>query len=137
MVEANTRALKAGYNYGNTVEAFSGRITVPSRAVVEPGVYRRITGNEAVVYGLVTAAKKANLPLFYGSYPITPASPILEGLAALKNFDVRTFQAEDEIAAMGMPKRRVWATISRSSDVSPELEISKQKSAAVTMPKSP
>lgn len=101
VVEANTRALKAGYNYGNTVEAFSGRITVPSRAVVEPGVYRRITGNEAVVYGLVTAAKKANLPLFYGSYPITPASPILEGLAALKNFDVRTFQAEDEIAAMG------------------------------------
>jgi 2-oxoglutarate ferredoxin oxidoreductase subunit alpha len=64
-------------------------------------VYRRITGNEATVFGLVTAARKANLPLFYGSYPITPASPILEGLAALKHFNVRTFQAEDEIAAMG------------------------------------
>ena len=72
VVEANTRALKAGYNYGDTIEAFSGRVRVPSRAVVEPGVYRRITGNEAVVYGLVTAAQKAKLPLFYGSYPITP-----------------------------------------------------------------
>ncbi len=101
IVEANTRALKAGYNYGLTAETFSARVSVPSRAVVEPGVYRRITGNEAVVYGLVTAAKKAHIPLFYGSYPITPASPILEGLAALKNFNVRTFQAEDEIAAMG------------------------------------
>ncbi len=101
IVEANTRALKAGYNYGLTAETFSARVSVPSRAVVEPGVYRRITGNEAVVYGLVTAAKKAHVPLFYGSYPITPASPILEGLAALKNFNVRTFQAEDEIAAMG------------------------------------
>jgi 2-oxoglutarate/2-oxoacid ferredoxin oxidoreductase subunit alpha len=101
IVEANTRALRAGYNYGNTAEAFQSRINVPSRAVVNPGVYRRITGNEAVVYGLVTAARKADLPLFYGSYPITPASPILEGLAALKNFNVRTFQAEDEIAAMG------------------------------------
>ena len=100
VVEANTRALKAGYNYGDTIEAFSGRVRVPSRAVVEPGIYRRITGNEAVVYGMVTAAQKAQLPLFYGSYPITPASPILEGLAGLKNFDVRTFQAEDEIAAM-------------------------------------
>lgn len=100
VVEANTRALKAGFNYGNTVEAFSGRISVPSRSVVKPGIYRRITGNEAVVYGLVTAAQKAGLPLFFGSYPITPASQILEGLSALKNFNVRTFQAEDEIAAM-------------------------------------
>ena len=100
VVEANTRALKAGYNYGNTIEAFSGRVSVPSQTVVRPGTYRRITGNEAVVYGLVTAAQKANLPLFFGSYPITPASQILEGLSALKNFDVRTFQAEDEIAAM-------------------------------------
>ena len=101
VVEANTRALKAGYAYGETTESFSGRITVPSRTEVPPGTYRRITGNEAIVLGLVTAAQKADKPLFYGSYPITPATPILEGLAALKHFDVRTFQAEDEIAAIG------------------------------------
>jgi 2-oxoglutarate ferredoxin oxidoreductase subunit alpha len=101
VVEANTRALKAGYAYGETTEAFSGRVSVPSRTEVPAGTYRRITGNEAVVLGLVTAAQKAGKPLFYGSYPITPASPILEGLAALKHFDVRTFQAEDEIAAIG------------------------------------
>ncbi|MCA9797048.1 MAG: 2-oxoglutarate ferredoxin oxidoreductase subunit alpha, partial [Candidatus Eremiobacteraeota bacterium] len=66
-----------------------------------PGVYRTVTGNEALAMGLVTAAKRAGKPLFYGSYPITPASDILHALAALRNFDVRTFQAEDEIAAMG------------------------------------
>ena len=101
VVEANTRALKAGYYYGETAETFQTQISVPKREIVEPGVYKRITGNEAIVLGLVTAAQKAGKPLFYGSYPITPASTILEGLAALKNFDVRTFQAEDEIAAMG------------------------------------
>ena len=66
-----------------------------------PGDYRKVTGNEAIALGLVTAAKKANTPLFYGSYPITPASDILHALAPLRNFDVLTFQAEDEIAAMG------------------------------------
>ena len=101
VVEANTRALKAGYAFGETSEAFSGRLQVPSRTEVEAGTYRRITGNEAVVLGFAAAAHKAGKPLFYGSYPITPASPILEGLAALKSFDVRTFQAEDEIAAIG------------------------------------
>ena len=101
VVEANSKALKAGYYYGETAETFQARVTVPGRKVIEPGVYRRITGNEAIVLGLVTAAQKAGKPLFYGSYPITPASTILEGLSALKNFDVRTFQAEDEIAAMG------------------------------------
>ena len=101
VVESNSRVLKAGYYYGETAETFQSRINVPSRQVVESGVYKRLTGNEAIVLGLVTAAKKANKPLFYGSYPITPASTILEGLSALKNFDVRTFQAEDEIAAMG------------------------------------
>jgi 2-oxoglutarate ferredoxin oxidoreductase subunit alpha len=101
VVEANTLALKAGYNYGETTEGFQNRYRVPSRENVEPGVYRQITGNEALVLGLVTAAQKAGKPLFYGSYPITPASSILEGLSALKNYDVRTFQAEDEIAAMG------------------------------------
>ena len=101
VVESNSRVLKAGYYYGETAETFQTRINVPSRQVVDSGVYKRLTGNEAIVLGLVTAAKKANKPLFYGSYPITPASTILEGLSALKNFDVRTFQAEDEIAAMG------------------------------------
>ncbi len=101
VVEANSKALKAGYYYGETAETFQARVRVPGRKVIEPGVYRRITGNEAIVLGLVTAAQKAGKPLFYGSYPITPASTILEGLSALKNFDVRTFQAEDEIAAMG------------------------------------
>ena len=101
VVEANTRALKAGYYYGETAETFQTQISVPKREIVEPGMYKRITGNEAIVLGLVTAAQKAGKPLFYGSYPITPASTILEGLSALKNFDVRTFQAEDEISAMG------------------------------------
>lgn len=101
VVAANTKSLKAGYYYGETAETFQTQISVPKREIVEPGVYKRITGNDALVLGLVTAAQKAGKPLFYGSYPITPASTILEGLAALKNFDVRTFQAEDEIAAMG------------------------------------
>jgi len=101
IVEANTRVLKAGYYYGENTEAFQHRVSLPQRSVVESGTYRRITGNEALVLGMVTAASKANKPLFYGSYPITPASAILEGLAALKQFDVRTFQAEDEISAMG------------------------------------
>ena len=101
IVEANTRVLKAGYFYGENTEAFQHRITVPQREAVEPGIYRRITGNEALVLGLVAAARKAGKPLFYGSYPITPASAVLEGLSALKQFDVRTFQAEDEISAMG------------------------------------
>lgn len=101
VVEANTRVLKAGYHYGETAETFQRQMRVPRREMVEPGEYRRITGNEAVVLGMVTAATKANKALFYGSYPITPATPILEGLAALKHFNVHTFQAEDEIAAMG------------------------------------
>jgi 2-oxoglutarate/2-oxoacid ferredoxin oxidoreductase subunit alpha len=100
VVEANTRALKAGYHYGETTEAFRTRYRVP-KAVLPPGVYRKITGNEAAALGLVTAARRAGKPLFYGSYPITPASGILHELAALKQFDVRTFQAEDEIAAIG------------------------------------
>ena len=102
IADALCRALKAGYHYGETTEAFQGnRIRVPRRKAVEPGVYRRITGNQALVMGLVTAARKANKTLFYGSYPITPASTILEGLSALKNYNIKTFQAEDEIAAIG------------------------------------
>ncbi len=101
VAEANRRALKAGYHYGETTEAFRYRYRVPRFGEVPPGTYRKITGNEAAAMGFVTAAHLAGKPLFYGSYPITPASDILHFLAALKNFDVRTFQAEDEIAAIG------------------------------------
>lgn len=100
VVEGNVRTLKAGYHYGETTEQFQFRFKVP-KAPVEPGTYRAITGAQATALGFVTAARRAGRTLFYGSYPITPASAILEELAALKNFDVRTFQAEDEISAMG------------------------------------
>jgi len=99
-LEANTRALKAGYHFGETTETFRTRYRIRS-APAAPGTYRKITGNEATALGFVTAARRAGKTLFYGSYPITPASGILHELAALKNFDVRTFQAEDEIAAVG------------------------------------
>jgi 2-oxoglutarate ferredoxin oxidoreductase subunit alpha len=100
VAKANQMALQAGYNVGHNTEAFQTRYRIRP-AQLKPGIYRRITGNEALAVGLVTAAQKANKPLFYGSYPITPASDILHNLAALKNFNVRTYQAEDEIAAMG------------------------------------
>lgn len=100
-VEANTRALKAGYNYGETIEALPVQYRV-GKAKIEPGTYRKITGNEATVIGLVTAAQLAKKQLIYGSYPITPASSILEGLAELRRYGVKTFQAEDEIAAVGV-----------------------------------
>ncbi|MCB9299351.1 MAG: 2-oxoacid:acceptor oxidoreductase subunit alpha [Lewinellaceae bacterium] len=99
MMEANIMALRAGYHYGDTVEAFTTRYEVKA-APLEKGTYRNIMGNEALVIGLITAANKAGLPLFYGSYPITPASDILHSLAQHKHFGVRTFQAEDEIAAI-------------------------------------
>ena len=100
ILKANQTALQAGYSVGHNTEAFQTRYRI-RRANLAPGVYRKITGNEALAMGLVTAAQKAGKPLFYGSYPITPASDILHTLAGLKHFDVRTFQAEDEIAAMG------------------------------------
>jgi 2-oxoglutarate/2-oxoacid ferredoxin oxidoreductase subunit alpha len=100
VAEANTRALKSGYHYGETTEEFRTQYRV-GKFQLPPGTYRKITGNEAAAMGFVTAAHMAGKPLFYGSYPITPASSILEHLASLKNFDVRTFQAEDEIAAIG------------------------------------
>lgn len=96
---ANTLALKAGYHFGETAEMFAVRYKV-RRAALAPGRYRNLTGNQATALGLVAAAKLAGKPLFYGSYPITPASDILHELALHKNFDVRVFQAEDEIAAM-------------------------------------
>ncbi len=99
VLEANIAVLKAGYHFGETTETFSSQFEVKA-APLEPGTYRGIMGNEALVMGLITAAQKSGLPLFYGSYPITPASDILHGLAAHKHFGVRTFQAEDEIAAV-------------------------------------
>ncbi len=100
IAEANTRALEAGFYFAETAEIFQNRYRIrPAR--LPAGTYRKITGNEAISLGLVTAAQKAGKPLFYGGYPITPASDILHNLAAMKQFDVRTFQAEDEIAAMG------------------------------------
>jgi 2-oxoglutarate ferredoxin oxidoreductase subunit alpha len=99
-LEANTRALKAGYHFGETTESFRTRYRIRSMPAT-PGTYRKITGNEATALGLVTAARRAGKTLFYGSYPITPASGILHELALLKHYDVRTFQAEDEIAALG------------------------------------
>lgn len=100
VVAANTKALQAGYFFGDTTRTFQQRYRIQP-ASLPAGTYRKITGNEAMAIGLVTAASKMGKPLFYGSYPITPASDILHALAPLRNFDVRTFQAEDEIAAMG------------------------------------
>jgi 2-oxoglutarate ferredoxin oxidoreductase subunit alpha len=100
-VNANTAALKAGYNYGETVELLPVQYQV-AKAKIPAGTYRKITGNEAAVLGLVAAAQIAGRPLVYGSYPITPASPILEGLADMRRYGVKTFQAEDEIAAIGV-----------------------------------
>ncbi len=100
-VNANTAALKAGYNYGETVELLPVQYQV-AKAKIAPGTYRKITGNEAAVLGFVAASQQSGRPLVYGSYPITPASPILEGLAEMRRYGVKTFQAEDEIAAIGI-----------------------------------
>ena len=99
VANANTLALKAGYTLGETTDLFNVRYRVRA-AQLPPGTYRNVTGNQAAALGLITAAHLADKPLFYGSYPITPASEILHELANHKKFDVRVFQAEDEIAAM-------------------------------------
>jgi len=100
IVQANIAALQAGFSYAEATELLPVQFHV-KKAALEPGTYRKITGNEAVALGLITAARLANKTLFYGSYPITPASTILHELALHKNFGVKVFQAEDEIAAMG------------------------------------
>ncbi|HUQ78021.1 MAG TPA: 2-oxoacid:acceptor oxidoreductase subunit alpha [Patescibacteria group bacterium] len=100
VAEANTRALKAGYAFGETTEIFHTHYRV-APAQLAPGTYRNVTGNEATSLGMLVASKLAKRPLFYGSYPITPASDILHQLSGYKNFGVKTFQAEDEIAAIG------------------------------------
>ena len=99
ILDSNIKSLQAGYNYGDTVEAFTTRYEV-AKAKLEPGHYRSITGNTALAYGLVAAGQKSALPIFLGTYPITPASDILHELARYKNFNIRTFQAEDEIAGI-------------------------------------
>ena len=98
--EANIKVLKAGYHYGETAEVFQTQYHVPA-AHFTPGMYRNITGNEALALGLVVGAELAGKKLFYAGYPITPASSILHSLAKYKNFGTLTFQAEDEIAAIG------------------------------------
>ena len=100
IMQANVAAFQAGWNFGETTEAFSVRYEIKP-APLAPGTYRNISGNTALAYGLVAASQLAGLPLFLGSYPITPASDILHELAKHKRFGVRTFQAEDEIAASG------------------------------------
>jgi 2-oxoglutarate ferredoxin oxidoreductase subunit alpha len=99
VAKANTLALQAGYNYAITIELFQERYHVPS-AVLPSGEYRQITGNQALALGCVAASNRSGLSLLYSSYPITPASDILHELAQYKNFNIKTIQAEDEIAAM-------------------------------------
>ncbi len=100
-VEANTRALKAGYHYGETTELLPVHYRVP-KAKIAPGTYRKVTGNEALAIGLVAATELAQKQLVYSTYPITPASDILHQLVQMKNYGLRILQAEDEIAAVGV-----------------------------------
>ncbi|HVZ95545.1 MAG TPA: 2-oxoacid:acceptor oxidoreductase subunit alpha [Chitinophagaceae bacterium] len=99
ILESNIKVLQAGYNYGDTTETFTTRYRV-EKASMPAGNYRSIMGNQALALGLIAAAKKSDLQLFLGSYPITPASDILHELSRHKNFGIKTFQAEDEIAAI-------------------------------------
>ncbi|WP_307792355.1 2-oxoacid:acceptor oxidoreductase subunit alpha [Streptomyces verrucosisporus] len=102
VAEANVAAFRAGWNFGETTEDFAVSYEVaPASAAFPPGTYRNISGNLALSYGLIAASQQADLPLYLGSYPITPASDILHELSRHKNFGVRTFQAEDEIAGIG------------------------------------
>ena len=101
LIDANIKALHAGYNYGETCEIFNSRFNI-NKTEMETGIYRQITGNTALAYGLITGAQKANLDLLYATYPITPASDILHELATHKNYGVKTVQAEDEIASIGV-----------------------------------
>src|SRR5690606_34696622 len=110
IAQANIAALNAGHAYGETAELPSGIgcYKVP-RAKLAPGHYRNITGNEALAWRLATAGRLADLPVMFGSYPITPASSVLHSLAPLKHFGVTTFQAEDEIAAVCSAIGASWA----------------------------
>jgi 2-oxoglutarate ferredoxin oxidoreductase subunit alpha len=107
IADANRAALLAGYNYAETVELFSSHYRV-KKADLPPGKYRKISGNEATVFGLLAASRKSGRNIMYGSYPITPASDILHGLSRQKHFGVLTFQAEDEIAAIASAVGASW-----------------------------
>ena len=111
VLKANLAAFKAGFNFGETAELFDHVYEVRP-ASLEPGVYTNINGNTALAWGIVAAGQCAKLPVFFGSYPITPASDILHELSKHKNFGVRTMQAEDEIAAIGPRSARPTAGIS-------------------------
>ncbi|WP_153797566.1 2-oxoacid:acceptor oxidoreductase subunit alpha [Foetidibacter luteolus] len=99
ILQSNIKVLQAGYNYGDTTETFTTRFRV-EKAKLPAGTYRSIMGNQALAYGLIAASQKSKLPLFLGTYPITPASDILHELSKHKNFGIRSFQAEDEIAGI-------------------------------------
>ncbi|MEO5984262.1 MAG: 2-oxoacid:acceptor oxidoreductase subunit alpha [Ferruginibacter sp.] len=99
IMDSNIKVLQAGYNFGDTTEQFTTQYKV-EKARMEPGTYRSIMGNQALAFGLIAAGEKSGLKLFLGSYPITPASDILHELARHKTFGIKTFQAEDEIAAI-------------------------------------
>lgn len=99
ILQSNVKVLQAGYNYGDTTEAFTTRYKV-EKAKMKPGLYRSIMGNQALAMGLIAASEKSKLPIFLGTYPITPASDILHELSKHKSFGIRTFQAEDEIAGI-------------------------------------
>jgi 2-oxoglutarate ferredoxin oxidoreductase subunit alpha len=99
LIEANTRVLKAGHAFGETAEIFEEAYEI-DRADLPPGLYRAMTGNRAIAWGLLAAAERSGLPIVYGAYPITPASSVLEELANHKRFGIRTMQAEDELAAV-------------------------------------
>ncbi len=100
ILNSNIKVLQAGFNYGDTTEAFTTRYVV-EKAKMVPGFYRSIMGNQALSYGLIAASEKSGLPIFLGTYPITPATDILHELSKYKSFGIRTFQAEDEIAGIG------------------------------------
>jgi 2-oxoglutarate ferredoxin oxidoreductase subunit alpha len=112
LAEANKLAMQAGFNAGDIHELFQGRFEVAPCDVLPKGTYRNIMGNDALAMGLVTGAKLADLTIFLGSYPITPASGILETLSTFKNYGVITFQAEDEIAAICAGARLGYAAAS-------------------------
>jgi 2-oxoglutarate ferredoxin oxidoreductase subunit alpha len=108
LAEANRLALQAGYNYANTVELFTTHYRI-RQAKFSPGTYRQVNGNQAMALGVAAAARQSGRKVFYGSYPITPASDILHELSKLKHFNIITFQAEDEIAAIASALGASWA----------------------------
>ena len=134
---ANIAAFRAGYNYGETTEAFAVSYEIKP-APMAPGRYRNISGNQALALGLVAAGQRSGLPLFLGAYPITPASDILHELSKHKAFGVRTFQAEDEIAGIGAAHRRLLRRrAGRDDDVRPRLALKSEAIGLAVMTELP